>query len=309
MPLISIITVNFNQPQVTCALLDSIRQQDYRNVEVFVVDNGSEDNPEALFRTQYPDVHFIRSEHNLGFAGGNNLALEHTKGDYLFFINNDAELTTGCLARLVSLFDQRPLLGLASPMICYYPEEGQAEDLIQYAGMTPMHALTGRNRTIGQGELERGQYRGPVPTAFAHGAAMMIPRRVLETVGPMSENFFLYYEELDWGERIRAKGFEIWVEPQARVYHKESLTVSQLGPLKTYYLNRNRVLFMRRHNRGWRLGLFYVFLFGVAVPKNGLQYILRGETANLQAYWRGIWWNFKKDRNGSIKFQHKGHEV
>jgi GT2 family glycosyltransferase len=305
-PLVSIITVNFNQTEVTCQLLDSIRRQDYRNVEIFVVDNGSRENPEQVFLEKYPEIQFIRSEQNLGFAGGNNLALKQAKGDFLFFVNNDAELTDGGIERLIALFENVPDLGIVSPLICYSPlvipverpdkgrdyKNDKKSDVVQYAGMTRVNPLTGRNRTIGNKELDKGQFADFQPTAYAHGAAMMISRRVLERVGPMDEDFFLYYEELDWCERIRRAGLSIWVEPRARVYHKESLTVNQLGPLKTYYLNRNRVWFMRRNYGGWRLAVFYVFLFLVTIPKNVFLYLLRGETENLKAFLRGIWWNF-----------------
>lgn len=296
-PLVSIITVNFNQTDATCALLDSIRRQDYQNVEIFVVDNGSRENPARVFLEKYAEVQFIRSEQNLGFAGGNNLAVKEAKGDFLFFVNNDAELTEGCIERLLALFETVPDLGIVSPLICYFPEKDSKlqtsnSELIQYAGMTRISPLTGRNRTIGNKELDKGQFAESQPTAYAHGAAMMISRRVLEQVGPMDEGFFLYYEELDWCERIRRAGFSVWVAPHARVYHKESLTVEKLGALKTYYLNRNRVWFMRRNYGGWRLAVFFVFLFLVTIPKNTLLYLLRGETENLKAFLRGIWWNF-----------------
>ena len=300
-PLVSVITVNFNQTEVTCALLDSIRRQDYKAVEVIVVDNGSAENPAALFTLRYPEAAFIRSETNLGFAGGNNLGFQKANGEYLFFINNDAELTGGCLARLVALFSEIPDLGIVSPLICFHPSTVRRppstvprppSTIIQYAGMTPVHPLTGRNRTIGEGEKNAGQFSAPRPTAYAHGAAMLVSRAVLERAGPMSEDFFLYYEELDWCERIRRAGYSVWLEPRACVFHKESLTVGKLGPLKTYYLCRNRILFMRRNFRGWRLGVFFLFLALVTIPKNALFYLWRGEKDNLDAFLQGVWWNF-----------------
>lgn len=286
---VSLITVNYNQPEATCALLDSVRAQDYRNVEVIVVDNGSREDPAALFAAQYPEVRFLRSPENLGFAGGNNLALPLATGDFFFFINNDAELTEGCIERLLALFDIVPDLGIVSPLICYFPStlHPPPSTIIQYAGMTPISPFTGRNRMIGNGEADRGQFAEPYPVAYAHGAAMLVPRRVLEDVGPMSEDFFLYYEELDWSARIREAGYAVWLEPRARVFHKESLTVRRMGPLKTFYLNRNRVLFMRRHSGGWRLAVFFVFLWLVAVPKNALVFALQGDWENLGAFLRG----------------------
>lgn len=294
---VTVITVNFNQAEVTCELLESIRRQPYRAVEVIVVDNASRENPAALFKSRFPEVIFLRSEQNLGFAGGNNLALPYATGDYLFFVNNDAELTDNTIEHLLQVFEKQPLAGIVSPLICYAPEikEGAAPKpgLIQYAGMTPIHPVTGRNHTIGNGETDHGQFSRAEQTAYAHGAAMMVPRQVLADAGPMNEDFFLYYEELDWCERIRKAGWQIWVQPAARVLHKESFTVKALGALKTYYLTRNRVWFIRRHFGPWQRAGFYLFLCLVTVPKNVAGYVLRGEWSNLRAFLRGVWWNFK----------------
>lgn len=296
-PLISIITVNYNQAEVTCALLESIRQQEYAEVEVIVVDNASRENPQHMLLARYPEIRYLRSERNLGFAGGNNLGVREAKGTYLFFINNDAELTMDCLSRLVALLQRTPGSGIVSPLICYYPLEGQLQPIVQYAGMTAMHPITARNRTVGQGEVAHSRFKHPQPTAYAHGAAMLISREVLERVGAMADDFFLYYEELDWCERIRRAGYSVWMEPRARVYHKESLTVQALGALKTYYLHRNRIYFMRRNYGGWQLSLFYAYLWSVVVPKTTILMTVRGEWNNLRAFWQGIGWNFGRKDN------------
>lgn len=292
-PLVSIISVNYNQTAVTCAMLDSIRRQDYQNIEVFVVDNGSLESPEAVLGSSYPEVRFIRSATNLGFAGGNNLAVRQARGEYLFFLNNDTELTDGCISTLLDLFLEVPNLGAVSPKILYFPEKTGQPHIIQYAGTTAVSPLTARNRTIGWGETDRGQFSEAGPTAYVHGAAMLVPRSVIARAGTMAEDFFLYYEELDWSERIRRAGFEIWVEPRAHIFHKESLTVTKMGALKSYFLTRNRVHFMRRNFRGPRLAVFYAFLWMVTVPKNLATFALRGEWANARAFFQGICWNFQ----------------
>ena len=306
--LISIITVNYNETTTTCALIDSVRRQGYRAVEVIVVDNASRENPASVFQLHYPEVIFIRSEQNLGFAGGNNLALSIAQGDYLFFVNNDAELEPGCIEGLLQLFESQPNAGLISPLICYFPEAGLEEppptglkpakpltqvNIVQYAGMTAVSPFTGRNRTIGEREPDQGQFDTAHPTAYAHGAAMMVPRKVLDQVGPMWEGFFLYYEELDWGERIRRAGFEIWMEPRARVWHKESLTLRKMGTTKTFYLTRNRILFMWRNFGGWKILTFFAFLLLVALPKNTLLYLLKGEFSQLKAFLKGVFAGFR----------------
>ncbi len=296
---VSIITVNYNETATTCALLDSIRRQGYQDLEVIVVDNASRENPASIFQAQYPEVKFIRSEQNLGFAGGNNLALPQACGEYLYFVNNDAEIEPGSIERLLQLFEDQPNIGIVSPLICYFPITRPSTTIyrppytIQYAGMTPVSSFTGRNRTIGEREMDLGQFAKPGRTAYTHGAAMMLPRKVLDQVGPMWEGFFLYYEELDWCERIRRAGFEVWVEPRARVWHKESLTLGKMGTTKTYYLTQNRILFMRRNFSGWRLAVFFVFLFFVTLPKNAFLYLLKGDFENLKAFMRGVFSSFR----------------
>ncbi len=294
---VSIITVNYNETAVTCALLDSIRRQAYRNVEVIVVDNASLENPASVFQSRYPEVKFLRSERNLGFAGGNNLALSVASGEYLFFVNNDTELVPGCIETLVQVLENQPTIGLISPLICYFPEDPQQPPIVQYAGMTPVSPFTGRNHTLGEREREQGQFSSPGPTAYAHGAAMMAPKKVLDQVGPMWEGFFLYYEELDWAERIRRAGWEIWIAPQARVLHKESLTIDKMGTTKTFYLTRNRILFMRRNFGSWQLAVFFAFLVLVTLPKNTLMYLLKGDFANLNAFYKGIFSNLETKTN------------
>ncbi len=293
-PLISIITVNYNGLALTVELLNSIKKLSYKNLEVFVVDNASKESPQAYLNEHFPEVKCIRSDANLGFAGGNNLAARQAKGDFIFYINNDAEITEGCLEKLISLFEKRPKLGIVSPLICYFKESKDASnDLIQYAGMTQMNALTARNSTIGEKTRDSGQYADAKPTAYAHGAAMMISRKATEKVGLMFDNFFLYYEELDWCERIRKAGLEIYVEPRARIYHKESATVGASSTLKTYYINRNRIYFMRRNYGGLNFGAFLLFLTFVAIPKNILTFILRGSFDHAKVFIKAIFWNVK----------------
>jgi hypothetical protein len=294
-PLISIITVNYNGLKYTEELLNSIQKQSYKNIEIWVVDNASKENPVPYFNENYPEIKTIHSEKNRGFAGGNNLAIKEAKGDFLFFINNDAEITEGVLEKLVALFYNNTKLGMASPMICYYKAPPSVEqDFIQYAGMTEVHPVTARNTILSERTYDEGQHKLPFTTAYAHGAAMMIKREVIEKVGLMYENYFLYYEELDWSARIRRLGYEIMVEPRAKVYHKESVSVGTISPLKTYYLNRNRILFMRRNVTN--ILPFLIYLTTIVIPKNLIFFILKGQIAHARVFIKAIWWHVKNWR-------------
>lgn len=292
--LVSIITINYNTLSVTTEMLDSVRKLKYPNLEIIVVDNASFTNPKKVINEKYPEVVFIRSDKNLGFAGGNNLGICASKGEFLFFVNNDTELTDGLIENLLALFYKIDKLGAVSPKICFHPKyHSNKEELIQYAGMTTVNPLTARNRTIGAGEPDRGQYNQAVPTAYIHGAAMMLRRKVIEKVGMMPEVYFLYYEELDWCEYIRNAGYKIYVEPGAKIYHKESLSVGKMSTLKTFYLTRNRILFIRRHRSGFEIFLFSLFLLFFTLPKNLILYLAKGEWRHARFFAKAIFWHLK----------------
>ena len=125
---------------------------------------------------------------------------------------------------------------------------------------------------------------------------MMVPRKAVEDAGLMPEDYFLYYEELDWCEKIRRAGYEIWLEPTARVYHKESHTVSQMGAMKSYFMFRNRMLFIQRNYPAQRW-VFYVYLWLVVVPKTVLLHLAKGEKANLSAVTKALAWFFTGKSN------------
>jgi GT2 family glycosyltransferase len=293
-PLVSIITINYNQAHHTCALLASLRTISYSNIEIIVVDNHSIESPEKVIREEFPEAILILSKTNLGFAGGNNLGIALAKGKYLLFINNDTEVEKGFLEPLVNLFETNPRAGIASPKILYY----QSDETIQYAGCYRINPYTGRNKRIGYKEKDLGQHDTLRETDLAHGAAMMVPKSVIAEVGVMPEIFFLYYEELDWCEAIKNHGYSTFVVPASKVYHKESMSVGKNSTLKTYYMTRNRLLFMRRNTKGLTKLSWIIFFLIFSIPKNTCKYILNRDIEHLKAFWKGFIWNVTHLANG-----------
>lgn len=285
---------------MTIDMLDSIRQLSYPNIETIVVDNGSKINSIPALEAQFPEIIGIRSEKNLGFSGGNNLGIDVATGEYYFFVNNDTVLADGLIEKLLSCFINIPNLGVVSPLIMYFPgEETNGKKIIQYLGTTPVNNITARNITLNAGEENTGQFadRPAFETPYAHGAAMMLPAKVVKEVAKMPEEFFLYYEELDWCEQIRRAGYKVYVEPKAEIFHRESVSTGKTSPLKTYYLNRNRIFFMRRNRSLLHRFAFSLFLIFFTIPKNVLLYLVRGQWDHLNAFWRAISWNFlRKER-------------
>lgn len=279
---LSIISVNYNGLKDTCELIDSITFTD--DMEVIVVDNASKEDEAALISQLYPQIKTIRSERNLGFAGGNNLGMKAAKGKYLFLINNDTIFKDYNIQSLINRLESSPTIGMVCPKIRF----AWGNNPVQFAGYTPLSKITVRNQAIGYGKEDKGQYDIPHPTPYAHGAAMMIKREAFEKVGLMPECYFLYYEELDWSMMFTRAGYEIWYEPACTIYHKESQSTGPASPLRTYYITRNRLLLVKRNRYGLIKYLSYIYLIGIVALRDVCKFAIKGRTDYLKASYKGI---------------------
>jgi GT2 family glycosyltransferase len=282
-PLVSIVTINYNSTQVTCELLNSLRSSNYKNFEVIVVDNASKEDPVDMVRKNWPLAKVIVSDKNLGFSGGNNLGIREAKGDFIFFINNDTEITPDLIEQLLKPFFEDSSVGIVCPKIKFFYQP----DTIQYAGFNKFNLLTGRTTAVGGHEKDSDAYNTSGYTNGAHGAAMMVARKAIEKVGMLSESYFLYYEEWDWSFKMINQGFNIYYQAQAVIYHKESVSTGKESILKTYYLSRNRILFMKHNTSTIRYWMFLLFLFFFVMPKNSVQYATRRRFDNLLYFIKG----------------------
>jgi GT2 family glycosyltransferase len=284
-PLISIITLNYNQAQVTRDFLESCRNLTYPHYEILVCDMNSSERPHGIIRPEkFPHTSLYCSDRNLGFAGGNNWGMQFAKGDYILLLNNDTEVTPDLIQQLLIPFEKDPQAGVVCPKINYFDQP----ERIQYAGFRPMNTVTGRTWAIGHQEIDTGQYNHISITYGAHGAAMMVKREVIDKIGRFPEKFFLYYEEWDWSARIQKAGYKIYFQGNAVVYHKESMSVGKSNPLKEYYLTRNRILYMRRNSKGVKLLAFTAFFALFTFPKTILKHLAKGNLPFLKAFLRGI---------------------
>ena len=289
-PLISFITVCYNGLEDTCQLIESL-QRIVQSVtyEVIVVDNASRQNEAEIIRKKYAPignevVKTIRSEQNLGFSGGNNLGIKEAKGRYIFLINNDTYLKADGIDHLVERIESHPQIGAVSPKIRFaFPPQD-----IQFAGYTPLSAITLRNEPVGCGKADNGAFDVAHPSPYLHGAALMVKREVIERVGLMPELYFLYYEELDWCTQMTRAGYELWYEPRCTVFHKESQSTGQLSALRTYYLTRNRLLYAWRNRTGSGRLLSIAYQMTVAAAKNSLVFALKRRFDLVGAVARGV---------------------
>ena len=283
--LVSVIAVNYHQAELTCLMIESIKKSTYLDLEIIVVDNASVTNECAIITEKHPDVILIRSAKNLGFAGGNNLGLNIAKGEYIFYLNNDTEILADTIMKLVARLRDNNTVGAVSPKIKYYFNP----NLIQYAGSTKINPYTISNRHIGNKQEDLGQFDQESETHYMHGAAVMMPRSVINEIGVMPECFFLYYEELDYSETIKNNGYKIVYVPDAIVYHKESMSTGKNSVLKTYYMARNRLLYARRNIKGLQYAFFILYMAFVSIPKNTFSFL--SELPKLKAYYIALIWN------------------
>lgn len=290
---LSIITINYNGLKDTSELMETLPLED-KSIEVIVVDNASTQDEATIIEQRFPQVTVIRSKENLGFAGGNNLGIQAAHGKYLFFINNDTILnpqtsvspqpSAFSLQPLVDRLESSSSIGAVCPKIRFT----WGNNPIQYAGYTPLSKITLRNMAIGCGEDDHGQYDMPHPTPYAHGAAMMVKREVIDKVGLMPECYFLYYEELDWSMMIRCAGYDIWYEPACTIYHKESQATGQNSPLKSYYMTRNRLIFAKRNISSPQRYQAYCYLIGIVALRDILKFLLHHRPDLSKATLKGL---------------------
>jgi len=279
---LSIITINYNGLKDTCALIESIPFND--KMEVIVVDNASDNQEAYQISSRFPHVKVIKSDKNLGFAGGNNLGIKASTGKFIFLINNDTYFEDFNVRALIDRLNASSDIGIVCPKIRF----AWSPKPIQFAGYTPLSNITIRNQAIGFGEEDHGQYETAHPTPYAHGAAMLIKREAIDKVGLMPECYFLYYEELDWSMMFTRAGYQIWYEPKCTIFHKESQATGQNSPLRTYYITRNRLRLVKRNYQGVPKWLSYCYLIGIVGGRDILHYLLSGRFQHLKATLSGI---------------------
>ena len=288
---VSIITINYNGLEDTCALIETIPFNE--NMEVIVVDNASKNQEAETIAQRYPQVLVIKSEQNLGFAGGNNLGIQAAQGRYIFLINNDTIFKEFNIQALIDRLESSQAIGIVCPKIRFAWDNNP----IQFAGYSKLSRITVRNHAIGFNEEDHGQYDTAHPTPYAHGAAMLIRRDAVDKVDLMPECYFLYYEEIDWSMMFTRAGYQIWYEPKCTIFHKESQTTGQHSPLRTYYLTRNRLMLVQRNPLEFYKTLAYIYLISIVALRDIVKYTFSARFDLQKGTLQGLWdFIFKRNK-------------
>jgi GT2 family glycosyltransferase len=256
---VAVIIVNYKNPTDTIVCLESLFNNDGPIGQVFVVENGSHDDSSVKMKEwimnhdKSKKVKLIVSVTNLGFAGGNNLALKEALSNpnfgYFWFLNNDTLVTSDSCLALRKALEENPKIGLVGSKIRYSWDP----DRLQGIGgkFNPFFATT---KCIGNNEIDIGQWDHHPNIDLPIGASMMASREFVEKVGLMDESYFLYFEEIDWSVRGRKCGFKPHFTPGSVVYHKEGSSIGtshrpkERSSKSDYFELRNRIRFTAKNH-------------------------------------------------------------
>ncbi len=244
-PYVCTVVLNWNGKSDTIECLRSLQGITCPNHTVLVVDNNSSDGSATAITELFPEIPLIKTNKNLGFAGGNNVGIRRALDmgvEFIFLLNNDTTVAPDLITQFVEAATNFPSAGILGPKIYYYSD--------------PRRLWSAGGRWLpdrqhfdqrGDGEIDQGQYDGIAPSDFTVGCAMFIRRQVFEKVGLLDEEYFLNYEEIDFSTRARRVGFTDLYVPKARVWHKVSVSFGgEDSPLKTYFTFRNRLLWAHK---------------------------------------------------------------
>jgi len=231
---VSVIILNWNGLKFLPECLDSLAGQSFRDFEVVLVDNGSQDSSAEFVRERYPWVKLLALSENTGFAEGNNRGLAVASGEFVVALNNDTRLEPEFLDELVKVAQEHPTAGMVAAKMLNYFEPGRIDALALKVG------VNGLGYNIGVGETDAGQYDSGVKVFGPCGGAALYRREMIDEVGFFDADFFAYYEDFDLAWRGRLAGWDCQSAPGAIVYHVHSATSGEYSRFKVFQTHRNK---------------------------------------------------------------------
>ncbi len=228
----SVLIVNYNGRRHLQECLRAVFDQTYSNLEVILVDNASADDSLEFVSGAFPGVKLVRSEKNLGFAGGNNLGRRYCGGEWVYFLNNDTRMDPRAIEILMDSRTTNSEYHVFASLLLAYSDPSKVDsagDTFYWAGLT--FSFTGYPTAL---------FHSPRSITSACAAAVLYPRMLLEKLDWFDEDFFLNFEDIDLSLRARHAGSRILLVPQSKVYHKGSATLGgKKSATSFYYGERN----------------------------------------------------------------------
>jgi hypothetical protein len=264
-PAVSAVVLNWNGFDDTVECIDSLLLQDYPDIRIIIVDNGSGNDEAGRLEEKYrQSICLIRSPANVGFCGGNNLALrrilDENRSRYVFLANNDIVLATSCITSLVNAAESLPDGGFFGGKTFIY-----GTDLL-YCAYGIVQKFKGDAPCVGYRERDTGQYDKHREVPYVNGHAFLVRTKAAAEIGLFDERLFAYYDETDLQMRGHVRGYASYYIPEAVCQHKISRATRDHKNLRSYLGSRNRFLFMRKHFPG-HYPFFLIFYLIRFVPR------------------------------------------
>ncbi|VVB56312.1 Glycosyltransferase AglI [uncultured archaeon] len=234
-PTVSIIVLNWNGKQYLETCLSSLLIQNYKNIEIIFVDNGSSDGSIDFVRTKFPGVIILGHNTNLGFAEGVNSGIRISRGEFIATINNDTQADENWINNLMKVIESDPGIGCCgSKMMRYYDR-----NIIDSAGIIIYQNGNAYDR--GREEKDTGQYDIMEEIFGPCAGAALYRREMLDKIGLFDKEYFAYFEDVDISFRIHLFGWKCIFVPEAIVFHMHSATAKSSSPFKIFFIERNKL--------------------------------------------------------------------
>ena len=289
-PKVAIIIVNWDGWEDTIECLESLYRIDYPNYEIIIIDNHSQDDSVRRIKdySEGKELTIIENEDNYGFAEGNNIgiryALKYLKPKYILLLNNDTVVDKDFLKELISAGEKDNHIGILGPKIYYYDKP----EVIWSAGCKISWKFA-RGIQIGSGEVDKNQYDDPKKVEYVSGSAFLIKTDVINKIGLMDKNYFLYFEESDWTLRANQARYKSLYVPTAKIWHKVSRSGGGISkPTGLYYITRNRWVFMKKWANKGDYIIFIIYQFFGALIFPALLSIYYKNKDLFFAYYQGL---------------------
>jgi GT2 family glycosyltransferase len=297
-PLVSVVVLSWNTLQETKVAIDSVRKLDYQNYEIIVVDNGSTDGSKEYLSKQ-KNIVYVDLPANTGFTGGQLVAYEVAKGEFIALVNSDAVIAPTWLSVLIDLMNKGSGVGAAGGRAYTWDKDNGSYDtnnsFYSYQVINPVNAY-GKTLMTGEQTCE---------VDSISGAAVLIRKEAIEKVGYFDDRFFAYFEETDLFARMKRAGYKIMYEPTALTWHKIGVSTKGKPYFYFYQMHRNRFLYAMKNFDRKFARRFFVF-YGLEAIRGHINYF-RHRDLDSKARVNAFWWNINQlfrtlaSRNGVQK--------
>jgi len=291
-PEVSIIILNWNGLNDTVECLESLKKVTYPNYRVILVDNGSRGDDVKTLRESFGDyVHIIANDRNYGFAEGNNIGMRYALANfspaYLLLLNNDVTVDRDSLTELVKAAENDHQIGLLGPLVYNYYKPS-----VVRGNGSGMRISWWRGTNVPIRPSARNDEKSGIRQADSiEGSCMLVPRRVVEQIGMLDQEYFAYWEETDWCVRIKRAGYKVCCVLSSKIWHKSP--PSYIDTFKLYYFLRNNILFMRKNADIKYMGVFLAYFLCVWVPLSSFKPFLAHPLGTLSAVFRAFLWHIR----------------